>query len=98
MVRCNRLIAACSSAFADEHRANDVIDFFKNNLSQDAIQLAEKAAAIIQFRAQLKAKELPVIDKWIETKSGGVTHRGEAPSGASGAGSFSEINGKFSSY
>jgi aminopeptidase N len=98
MVRCNRLIAACSSAFADEHRANDVIDFFKNNLSQDAIQLAEKAAEIIRFRAQLKAKELPVIDKWIETKSGGVTHRGEAPSGASGAGSFSEINGKFSSY
>ena len=74
------------------------VDFFKNNLSQDAIQLAEKAAVIIRFRAQLKAKELPVIDKWIETKSGGVTHRGEAPSGASGAGSFSEIKGKYSSY
>ncbi|HEV3211012.1 MAG TPA: M1 family metallopeptidase [Chthoniobacterales bacterium] len=97
-VRCNRMIAACSSAFADEPRANDVIDFFKNNLSQDAIQLAEKAAEIIRFRAKLKAKELPVIDKWIETKSGAVTPRRETPPGARGAGSFSEIKGKFSSY
>jgi hypothetical protein len=92
------MIAACSSAFADEPRANDVIDFFKNNLSQDAIQLAEKAAEIIRFRAKLKAKELPVIDKWIETKSGAVTPRRETPPGARGAGSFSEIKGKFSSY
>jgi aminopeptidase N len=64
----DRLIAACSSASADEQRANDVIDFFKNNLSPDAAQLGEKAAEIIRFRAKLKAKELPVIDKWIESK------------------------------
>jgi len=69
-VRRDRLLAECASAFADEQRANDVIDFFKNNLAQDAIQLAEKAAEIIRFRAKLKAKELPVIDKWIEERKG----------------------------
>jgi len=68
-VRRDRLIAACSSLFADEQRANEVIDFFKNHLSPDATQLGEKAAEIIRFRAKLKAKELPVIDKWIESKS-----------------------------
>jgi aminopeptidase N len=76
-LRRNRLISTCASGFTDEQHANDVIDFVKGNLPQDAIQLAEKTAELIRFRAKLKARELPVIDKWIETKAGAVARRGD---------------------
>jgi aminopeptidase N len=75
--RRNRLISACASAFADEQRANDVLGFFKENLSGEAIPSAEKTAELIRLRAKLKARELPVIDKWIEAKSGNVARRGD---------------------
>jgi aminopeptidase N len=74
--RCNRLVSACASGFADERHANDVVDFFKENLPADAIPSAEKTAELIRFRAKLKARELPVINKWIEAKSGNVARRG----------------------
>jgi hypothetical protein len=73
----NRLVSVCASGFADERHANDVVDFFKKNLPEDAIPSAEKTAELIRFRAKLKARELPVIDKWIEAKSGNVAGRGD---------------------
>jgi aminopeptidase N len=76
-LRLNHLILACASGFTDEQHAKDVIEFVKGNLSQDAIPTAEKTAELIRRRAKLKARELPVIDKWIETKSGAVARRGE---------------------
>ena len=76
--RRNRLVLACASGFADQRHANDLIDFSKENLPGDAIPSAEKTAELIQFRAKLKAKELPVIDKWIEAKSGNVARRGDS--------------------
>ena len=75
--RRNRLVSACASGFADERHANDVVNFFKENLPVDAIPSAEKTAELIRFRAKLKAKELPMIDKWIEAKSGNVARRGD---------------------
>ena len=75
-LRRDRLISMCASGFEDEKRASDVIDFFRSNLAQDTMPLAEKAAELIRFRAKLKARELPGIDKWLETKSGTVARRG----------------------
>jgi aminopeptidase N len=75
--RRNRLLSACASGFTDERHANDVIDFFKENITGDAIPSAERTAEVIRFRAKLKARELPVIDKWIEAKSGSVARRGD---------------------
>jgi aminopeptidase N len=75
--RRNRLVSACASGFADEQHANDVIDFFKENLPGNAIPLVEKTAELIRFRAKLKAKELPMIDKWIGAKSGTMARRGD---------------------
>jgi aminopeptidase N len=73
----NRLVSACATGFADERHANDVVDFFKENLPGDAIPSAEKTAELIRLRAKLKARELPVIDKWIEAKAGNVARRGD---------------------
>jgi len=75
--RRDRLVSACARGFADERHANDLVDFFKENLPGDAILSAEKTAELIRFRAKLKARELPVIDKWIEGKSGNVARRGD---------------------
>ena len=75
--RRNRLVSACASGFVDERHANDVVNFFKENLPVDAIPSAEKTAELIRFRAKLKARELPMIDKWIEAKSGNVAGRGD---------------------
>jgi aminopeptidase N len=69
-LRFNRLISALASGFTDEQRADDVIEFVKGKLSPDAIPSAEKTAELIRRMAKFKARELPVIDKWIETKSG----------------------------
>jgi aminopeptidase N len=76
-LRRNRLISTSASGFTDEQRANDLIEFVKSNLPKDAIQLAEKTAELIRLRAKLKARELPAIDKWIETRSGAVARQGD---------------------
>jgi hypothetical protein len=70
VLRSNRLVSASASGFTDEEHANEMIDFFRSNFPKEASQEAEKTAELIRFRAKLKAKELPVIDRWIETKVG----------------------------
>jgi hypothetical protein len=72
-LRFNRLISTLASGFTDEQRANDVIEFVKGNLPPDAIPTAEKTLELIRHMAKLKARELPVIDKWIEAKEGAVS-------------------------
>jgi aminopeptidase N len=70
VLRRNRFISASASGFTDEEHANKMIDFFRGNFPKEVSQEAEKTAELIRFRAKLKAKELPVIDRWIETKVG----------------------------
>jgi hypothetical protein len=70
LLRSNRLVSASASGFTDEEHANETIAFFRSNFSWEASQAAENTAELIRFRARFKAKELPVIDRWIAAKVG----------------------------
>jgi aminopeptidase N len=74
-LRLNELVPTCGSGFADEQHAKEVIDFVKGNLPPDAIPSAEKTVELIRRRTKIKAKQLPLIDKWIESKSGAVARQ-----------------------
>jgi hypothetical protein len=41
------------------------LSFTKSKFSETGAKEAENAANLISFRAKLKARELPAIDKWV---------------------------------
>jgi aminopeptidase N len=63
--RLNRLLPVIAEGFTDESRATELLSFAKSKFSETGAKEAENAANLISFRAKLKARELPAIDKWV---------------------------------
>jgi aminopeptidase N len=66
--RWNRLLPSLAAGFTDSERADDLIQFAKQNLAAQGQREADNAANLIRFRAELKKRELPKIDRWVATK------------------------------
>jgi aminopeptidase N len=61
---------------SDPKLADALVSFVKKNVSRDAVGKALDTAESVRFRAALKARELPVIDKWImNTQTGDRTKK-----------------------
>jgi len=54
--------------FTDSERAEELVQFAKQNLAAQGQREADNAANLIRFRAELKKRELPKIDRWVATK------------------------------
>ena len=66
--RWNRLLPNLAAGFTDSERADELIQFAKQNLAAQGQREADSAANLIRFRADLKKRELPKIDQWVATK------------------------------
>ena len=66
--RWNRLLPSLAAGFTDSERADDLVQFAKENLAAQRQREADNAANLIRFRAELKKRELPKIDRWVATK------------------------------
>jgi aminopeptidase N len=66
--RWNRLLPSLAAGFTDRERADELIQFAKQNLGAQGQREADNAANLIRFRAELKKRELPKIDQWVATK------------------------------
>jgi hypothetical protein len=66
--RWNRLLPSLAAGFTDSEHADELIRFAKENLPAQGQREADNAANLIRFRAQLKTRELPSIDRWIFAK------------------------------
>ncbi len=56
------ILGSCSNAA----RADELKAFVAANVSPDAVAKADETAGEIQFKAALKQRELPQIDRWVE--------------------------------
>jgi aminopeptidase N len=66
--RWNRLLPSLAAGFTDSERADDLVQFAKQNLAAQGQREADNAANLIRFRAELKKRELAKIDRWVATK------------------------------
>jgi len=66
--RWNRLLPSLAAGFTDSERAEELVQFAKQNLAAQGQREADNAANLIRFRAELKKRELPKIDRWVATK------------------------------
>jgi hypothetical protein len=66
--RWNRLLPSLAAGFTDSERAEELVQFAKQNLATQGQREADNAANLIRFRAELKKRELPKIDRWVATK------------------------------
>jgi aminopeptidase N len=66
--RWNRLLPSLAAGFTDSERADELVQFAKQNLAAQGQREADNAANLIRFRAELKKRELPKIDRWVATK------------------------------
>jgi hypothetical protein len=57
--------------FSDAKRATELEVYAQKNLASDAKSEIAKAAEEIRFKADLKARLLPEIAKWIAAKTSG---------------------------
>lgn len=62
------LVPSVFRSFTDTRRADELLDFVRENFPAAAMPEAAKAAAAIRRRASLKAKELAAIDAWIAAR------------------------------
>ena len=61
----NRLPASVASGFADARRAVELREFAARRIPADARAEADKAAAVIELRAKVRAERLPEVDRWL---------------------------------
>jgi len=65
----NGYAPSIADAFCDASRADELEAYVRKNLPADALAKAREAEAEIRFKASLKRRELPIIDKWVETNA-----------------------------
>jgi aminopeptidase N len=75
--RWNRLLPNLAAGFTDSERADELLQFAKQNLPAQGQREADNAANLIRFRADLKKRELPNIDQWVATKIAHVSAYGQ---------------------
>jgi aminopeptidase N len=61
----NNFLPSIASGFSDAPRADELLAFVKQTISEEAAVKAGEAAEGIRFKAAFKKRELPVIDKWV---------------------------------
>jgi hypothetical protein len=61
----NNFLPSIASGFSDAPRADELLAFVKQTVSEDAAAKAGEAAEEIRFKSAFKKRELPVIDKWV---------------------------------
>ena len=64
----NNYVPSILSSFSDSVRADELEAYVKKNVSSDALVKAREAAEEIRFKAMLKQREIPVVDKWVKTQ------------------------------
>jgi aminopeptidase N len=61
----NGYMSSILSSLSDSARADELEAYVKAHLSEDVAVRTSEAAETIRFRAALKQRELPVLDRWI---------------------------------
>ncbi|MDB6020706.1 MAG: pepN, partial [Pedosphaera sp.] len=61
----NNYVPSILGSFSDAARADELESYVKKNVSPDALVKAQETAAEIRFKASLKQRELPAIDRWV---------------------------------
>jgi aminopeptidase N len=69
----NRYIPRLAGNFSDQSRADELEAFAKANLPADAMSEVKKSVARIRYRADLKKRELPVIDTYTCNQKAGAS-------------------------
>jgi aminopeptidase N len=68
--RRNQYVPSIMGSFSDAARADEMLAYVKQNVSEDALPKARETAEAIRLKAALKQRELPLIDKWVEAHHG----------------------------
>jgi aminopeptidase N len=66
----NNYVPSILDAFSDAARADELEAYVKKNLPRAALAKSREAAEAIRFKADLKTRELPAIDKWVAAPRG----------------------------
>ncbi len=61
----NNYVPSILSSISDNARAGELEDYVANHVSEDALVKAREAGEEIRFKAMLKQRELPIIDRWV---------------------------------
>ena len=63
--RRNTYVPGIMGSFSDSARADELEAYVKDKIGEGAVAKARETAEGIRLRADLKERELPVIDKWM---------------------------------
>ena len=66
--RRNGYVPGIMGAFSDAARADELEAYVKENIGPDGMAKARETAEAIRLKADIKERELPVIDKWIAAR------------------------------
>jgi aminopeptidase N len=69
----NRYMPRLAGNFSEQSRADELEAFAKANLPADAMSEVKKAAAKIRYRADLKKRELPIVDTYACNQKAGAS-------------------------
>jgi aminopeptidase N len=67
--RRNGYVASILGAFSDEVHADELVQYVREHISEDAVPKARETAAAIRLKAALKQRELPSVDKWVARRA-----------------------------
>jgi aminopeptidase N len=64
----NDFVPGIFHTFSDVSRADELETYVKKNISEEALNKAAETADNIRLRAAIKARELPVVDRWVNSE------------------------------
>ena len=67
--RRNCYVASILGSFSDDAHADELVQYVKEQISEDAVPKAKETAAAIRLKASLKQRELPLVDGWVAKRS-----------------------------
>lgn len=67
----NSYLPSLLNTFSDTTHAEELETYVKANVSEDALAKAKEAAESIRFKAALKQRELPGVDRWVAARISG---------------------------
>jgi aminopeptidase N len=68
--RRNNYVPGIMGSFSDAARADELVAYVKANVGEGAVTKARETAEGIRLKAELKQRELPVIDQWVAARAG----------------------------
>jgi hypothetical protein len=62
----NTYLPSVARSFSDAERADELEAVVREKIGADGLVKAKEASAVIRLSAEIRRRELPAIDKWVE--------------------------------